>query len=63
MTGLEAIVKAGLIAAIVQETGRRGFTHAELAGRSGLPRSAAHPVGERNPFRVEIEEREPIFPC
>jgi predicted XRE-type DNA-binding protein len=38
--GLEAIVKAQLIAAIVREVDRRGLTHAELAARSGLPRSA-----------------------
>src|SRR5262249_16422915 len=38
--GLEAVVKARLIAAIVPEVEHRGFTHAELAVRSGLPRSA-----------------------
>lgn len=38
--GLEAVVKAQLIAAIVREVDRRGLTHADLAARSGLPRSA-----------------------
>jgi hypothetical protein len=38
--GLEAVLKAQLIAAIVAEVGRRKFTHADVAARSGLPRSA-----------------------
>ena len=37
---LEAVLKAQLITAIIREVGRRGLTHAELAARSGLPRSA-----------------------
>jgi len=37
---LEATLKARLIAAVVREAGRRGLTHAVLAARSGLPRSA-----------------------
>jgi predicted XRE-type DNA-binding protein len=38
--GLEAVLKAQLIAAVLREVDRRGFTHAELASRAGLPRSA-----------------------
>ena len=38
--GLEAMVKAQLIAAVLREVHRRELTHAELAARSGLPRSA-----------------------
>lgn len=38
--GLEAVVKAQLTAAVVREVARRGMTHAALAARSGLPRSA-----------------------
>jgi len=38
--GLEAIVKARLIAAVLREVERQGLTHVELADRSGLPRSA-----------------------
>ena len=38
--GLEAVVKAQLTAAVVREVARRGLTHAALAARSGLPRSA-----------------------
>jgi len=37
---LEATLKARLIAAVVREAKRRGLTHATLAARSGLPRSA-----------------------
>jgi len=38
--GLEAVLKAQLIEAIVREISRRGLTHAGVAGRSGLARSA-----------------------
>ena len=38
--GLEAILKAQLIGAVLQEVNQQHLTHAELAQRSGLPRSA-----------------------
>ena len=38
--GLEAVLKAQLIAAVLREVERRGLTHAALAAGSGLPRSA-----------------------
>ena len=38
--GLEAVLKAQLIAAVLREIDRRGLTHAELANRAGLPYSA-----------------------
>ena len=38
--GLEAVLKAQLIAAVLREIDRRGLTHAELAAHSGLSRSA-----------------------
>ena len=37
---LEAVLKAELISAVLKAMGKEGFTHAELAKRSGLPRSA-----------------------
>ena len=37
---LEAVLKAQLISAVTREIDRRGFTHAAVAARSGLPRSA-----------------------
>ena len=38
--GMEAIIKAELISAVLRATEKGHFTHAELAKRSGLPRSA-----------------------
>lgn len=38
--GLEAVTKAQLITAVLREVSQRQLTHAELAKRSGLPRSA-----------------------
>ena len=37
---LEAVIKAQLIAAITREVDRRALTHADVAARSGLPRTA-----------------------
>lgn len=53
--GLEAIVKARLIAAIVQEIERRGLTHAELAVRSKLPRSAVTGILSGSLQKVTID--------
>lgn len=38
--GIEAVIKAKLIAAITKEVEAKAITHAELAKRSKLPRSA-----------------------
>lgn len=38
--GLEAVLKADLIDAVLKAVEREGFTHAEISRRSGLPRSA-----------------------
>ena len=38
--GMEAVIKAQLITAILRVVERKGLTHVELAHRSGLPRSA-----------------------
>ena len=37
--GMEAVIKAQLIDAVIKEAERQGLTHAELASRSGLSRS------------------------
>jgi predicted XRE-type DNA-binding protein len=37
--GMEAVIKAQLIDAVIKEAKRRELTHAELARRSGLSRS------------------------
>ena len=38
--GMEAVIKAQLISAVLRTAARRKLTHAELAMRSGLPRTA-----------------------
>ncbi len=53
--GLEAVLKAQLIAAVVRGIGRRGLTHAELAARSGLPRSAVTGILSGSLQKVTID--------
>jgi predicted XRE-type DNA-binding protein len=53
--GLEAVLKAQLIEAIVREVGVRGLTHAELASRSGLPRSAVTGILSGSLQKVTID--------
>ena len=53
--GLEATLKAQLVAAVLRETRRRGLTHAELAGRSGLARSAVTGILAGSLQRVTID--------
>ncbi|HBQ21332.1 MAG: hypothetical protein A2Z91_05950 [Deltaproteobacteria bacterium GWA2_38_16] len=38
--GMEAVLKAQLITAVLREIKRQRLTHAQIAERSGLPRSA-----------------------
>ncbi len=38
--GMEAVIKAQLISAVLDAVKKQKLTHAELAKRSGLPRSA-----------------------
>jgi predicted XRE-type DNA-binding protein len=53
--GLEAIVKARLIAAVLREINRQGLTHADLATRSGLPRSAVSGILSGSLQKVTID--------
>ena len=53
--GLEAVLKAQLIAAVVRERNRRSLTHAELAARSGLPRSAVTGILSGSLQKVTID--------
>jgi predicted XRE-type DNA-binding protein len=53
--GLEAVVKARLIAAVLREAERQGLTHAELAKRSGVPRSAVTGVLSGSLQKVTID--------
>jgi predicted XRE-type DNA-binding protein len=52
---LEAVVKARLIAAVVREVSRRRLTHAEVAERSGLPRSAVTGILSGSLQKVTID--------
>ena len=53
--GLEAVLKARLIAAVLRETARRKLTHADLAERSGLPRSAVTGILSGSLQKVTID--------
>ena len=53
--GLEAVLKAQMIAAVVREVGRRRLTHVELAARSGLPRSAVTGILSGSLQKVTID--------
>lgn len=53
--GLEAVLKAQLIAAVVREVSRRGLTHGELAERSGLPRSSVTGILSGSLQKVTID--------
>ena len=53
--GLEAVLKARLIAAVLRETARRKLTHADLAARSGLPRSAVTGILSGSLQKVTID--------
>lgn len=53
--GLEAVLKAQLIAAVLREVDRRGLTHVELAERSGLPRSAVTGILSGSLQKVTID--------
>ena len=52
---LEAVIKAQLIAAVTHEMDRRGLTHTEVAGRSGLPRTAVTGILSGSLQKVTID--------
>ena len=52
---MEAVLKAQLIAAVSREVERKGITHAELARRSGLPRSAVTGILSGSLQKVTID--------
>src|ERR1700684_994430 len=52
---MESIIKAELISAILKTSEREGFTHAELAIRSGLPRSAVTGILSGSLQKVTID--------
>lgn len=52
---MEAVLKAQLIAAVSREVERKGLIHAELARRSGLPRSAVTGILSGSLQKVTID--------
>ena len=55
LRGLEAVLKAQLIAAVSRELDRSQITHAELAKRSALPRSAVTGILSGSLQKVTID--------
>jgi len=53
--GMEAVIKAELIAAVTKSIDRLGLTHAEVAERAGLPRSAVTGILSGSLQRVTID--------
>jgi predicted XRE-type DNA-binding protein len=53
--GMEAVFKAQLIGAVVKAIEKSGLTHAELAKRSGLPRSAVTGILSGSLQRITID--------
>jgi predicted XRE-type DNA-binding protein len=53
--GIEAVIKAQLISAITKAIEREGLTHAEVARRAGLPRSAVTGILSGSLQRVTID--------
>jgi predicted XRE-type DNA-binding protein len=53
--GLEAVMKARLIAAVLKEAERRHLTHAQLAEASGLSRSAVTGILSGSLQKVTID--------
>lgn len=53
--GMEAVIKAQLITAVLKATEKLKLTHAELARRSGLPRSAVTGILSGSLQKVTID--------
>ncbi len=53
--GIEAVIKAQLIRAIVEAVKERSFTHAQLAQKSGIPRSAVTGILSGSMQRVTLD--------
>ena len=53
--GMEAVIKAQLLSAVRRAAKDRGLTHAELAKRSGLPRSAVTGILSGSLQKVTID--------
>ncbi|MEK7790519.1 MAG: XRE family transcriptional regulator [Deltaproteobacteria bacterium] len=53
--GMEAVIKAELISAVLDAAERKNMTHVEIAERSGLPRSAVTGILSGSLQKVTID--------
>jgi predicted XRE-type DNA-binding protein len=53
--GMEAVIKAQLTSAVLDAVEKQGLTHAEIAKRSGLPRSAVTGILSGSLQKVTID--------
>ncbi|MCB0369165.1 MAG: helix-turn-helix domain-containing protein [Bdellovibrionales bacterium] len=53
--GMEAVIKAQLITAVLKASQEQDLTHAELAKRSGLPRSAVTGIFSGSLQKITID--------
>lgn len=53
--GMEAVIKAQLISAVLNAAARQQMTHAEIAKKSGLPRSAVTGILSGSLQKVTID--------
>ncbi len=53
--GMEAVIKAQLISAVLKAVEKHGLTHQELGKRSGLPRSAVTGILSGSLQKVTID--------
>ena len=52
---LDAVIKAQLISAILEAVAKTGITHAEIAKRSGVPRSAVTGILSGSMQKVSLD--------
>ena len=55
LRGVEAVIKAQLIVAVIKEIEKNGLTHAELAKKSKLPRTAVTGILSGSLQKVTID--------
>lgn len=53
--GMEAVIKAELITAVIKAVKKQRLTHAQIAGRTGLPRSAVTGILSGSLQKVTID--------
>ena len=53
--GMESVIKAKMISAVLKAVEEQGLTHADVAARSGVPRSAVTGILSGSMQRVSID--------